>query len=197
MVQVMSEYQKKKKEITHRLSEFRNTAPKDKFYELCFCLLTPQSSARKCDNAVSELKKSGFSHKNISPKSILRKNGVRFHNNKSKYLLEMKEKYNSIDLNGDSFAARDFLVSNIKGLGLKEASHYLRNTGYSNLAILDRHILRNLVRHNVIKELPKSLSRKNYLEIEGKFRRFAEKAKIPMDHLDLLFWSLETGEIFK
>ncbi|HLC65798.1 MAG TPA: N-glycosylase/DNA lyase [Candidatus Nanoarchaeia archaeon] len=197
MGELIGGYQKKKKAIESRIREFKNAGRKEKFYELCFCILTPQSSARKCDNAVNELKKVNFRNVNIDPKLILRKNGVRFHNNKSKYLIEMKEKYSSIKLNGNSPASRDFLVANIKGLGLKEASHFLRNVGYSNLAILDRHILKNLVRHKVINEIPKSLSRKNYLEIEGKFIRFADRINIPMDHLDLLFWSFETGEVFK
>jgi thermostable 8-oxoguanine DNA glycosylase len=35
------------------------------------------------------------------------------------------------------------------------------------------------------------------LEIEKKFYDFSKKIKISMDELDLLFWSIETGEVFK
>jgi N-glycosylase/DNA lyase len=95
-------------------------------------------------------------------------------------------------------AARDWLVENIKGIGYKEASHFLRNIGFGeNLAILDVHILRNLKKVGVIKELPKSITKKRYLNIENKFKKFSDRIKIPMAHLDLLFWSLETGKIFK
>ena len=66
-----------------------------------------------------------------------------------------------------------------------------------NLAILDRHILKNLVVLGVIKEIPKSLTEKKYLEIEGKFEEFSKKINISMDELDLLFWSAEAGEVFK
>ncbi len=86
---------------------------------------------------------------------------------------------------------------NVKGLGWKEASHFLRNIGRRNLAILDRHILRNLKRHQVIRSLPKTLTAKRYKAIEQQFARFAEAIGISMDELDLLFWSRETGEILK
>jgi N-glycosylase/DNA lyase len=88
-------------------------------------------------------------------------------------------------------------VKNVKGLGWKEASHFLRNIGHRNLAILDRHILRNLKRHGVIKSLPKTLTPKRYLVIEQKFMEFSSTIGITMDELDLLFWSRETGEILK
>lgn len=55
-------------------------------------------------------------------------------------------------------------------MSYKEASHFLRNVGFGeNIAILDRHILRNLVKLEVIDELPKTLTPKLYLEIEEKW----------------------------
>ena len=86
----------------------------------------------------------------------------------------------------------------MKGLGYKEASHFLRNIGVGlDLAILDRHIIKNLKRYGVIEEVPKSLTPKKYLEIEEKMKEFARRIDIPMPELDLLFWSMETGEVFK
>jgi N-glycosylase/DNA lyase len=83
-------------------------------------------------------------------------------------------------------------------MGYKEASHFLRNIGFADdLAILDRHILKNLKIFGIIEEIPKSLSKKKYLEIEEKMRNLANEVNIPVSHLDLLFWSKETGEIFK
>ena len=115
--------------------------------------------------------------------------------------MELKTKYDFISENinkiKDPKELREFLVKNVKGYGYKESAHFLRNVGYKNLAILDRHILRNLLRYNVIDEIPKSLTPKKYFEIENKFLEFSNKLNIPMDHLDLLFWSKETGEIFK
>lgn len=93
---------------------------------------------------------------------------------------------------------REWLAKSIKGLGLKEASHFLRNVGLGdNLAILDRHILRNLKKYKVIKEIPESLSKKLYYEIEKKMINFSKKIKIPMQHLDMVFWYIANKEIFK
>ena len=97
----------------------------------------------------------------------------------------------------EKLALRNYLVENVKGIGWKEASHFLRNVGHRDLAILDRHILKNLVKLNVVKEVPKSLTPKVYFEIEEKFKKFSNEIKIPIDELDLLFWSMETGEVFK
>ena len=83
-------------------------------------------------------------------------------------------------------------------MGLKEANHVLRNLGFGeNIAILDRHILKNLKELNVIEEIPKSISEKKYYEIEEKMREYSKFSKIKMDELDLVLWYKQTGEIFK
>jgi len=93
---------------------------------------------------------------------------------------------------------REALAREIRGLGMKEASHFLRNIGIGgDLAILDRHILRNLAKYRIIDEVPKVLSRKAYLGIEEKMRCFSRSIGIPMDELDLLLWAKETGIVFK
>ena len=138
---------------------------------------------------------------------VISSKGVRFKNNKARYLVEAREKLcskNSKPLHKliSSFKtpreAREWLVGNIKGMGLKEASHFLRNIGYGeDVAILDRHILKNLVKLDVISAVPETLSKKTYLKIEQKMRGFSKRVKIPMSHLDLLLWFNETGALFK
>ncbi|MCS7106383.1 MAG: N-glycosylase, partial [Candidatus Aenigmarchaeota archaeon] len=91
---------------------------------------------------------------------------------------------------------REWLVKNVKGLGYKEASHFLRNIGYKNFAIIDFHILDLLERFGLIKK-PKSLSRKKYLEIENLLKKIAEKAKLSLAELDLYLWYLETKKVLK
>lgn len=114
----------------------------------------------------------------------------------------MKSEFDSIltaltDTN-DAFELREWLVRNVGGLGFKEATHFLRNIGRNGgLAILDRHILRNLQRYGALRSIPKSLTRKHYLRIERHFTEFATRIGIPVDELDLLFWSMETGVIRK
>ena len=92
---------------------------------------------------------------------------------------------------------RRYLFDEVKGLGFKEASHFMRNIGYRDLAILDRHILRMLVQCKVIEKLPEHLDKKTYFAIEEKFKVYSQQIKIPMDVLDLYFWSLATGKVFK
>jgi len=94
------------------------------------------------------------------------------------------------------FEAREWLVRNIKGLGMKESSHFLRNVGYKNLAILDRHIL-NIMKDEGIIEKPKSLTRKKYLEIEEKFNKMAKGFNMSPAELDLHMWCMKTGEVLK
>ena len=98
----------------------------------------------------------------------------------------------------DAFKTREWLVKNIKGLGYKEASHFLRNIGYGrDIAILDTHILKTLKKLGIIRKIPPYISKRNYCKIEDRMRRFARKKGIPLEELDLLLWSSETGFIFK
>ncbi len=194
-----------KKDIQKRKKEFKkNILNKENILkELFFCILTPQSKAIKCWQAVCEifsLDEKKFNYDNVE--KILSKK-VRFYRNKAKYLIEAKKKFEFIyklikNKKIDPLILREILIKEIKGLGYKEASHFIRNIGYSfELAILDRHILKNLKELKVIKKIPKTLSKKSYLEIEKKFSVFSKKINIPMVDLDLTFWAKQTGYVFK
>jgi N-glycosylase/DNA lyase len=209
--ELKNSYEKQKSEIKKRLEGFKRIwerSDEDVFVELCFCLLTPQSKARAADRAIKSLLE-----KNIlfsgNKEQILRElvnAGVRFPENKAKYIVEAREFFThdgKIDIKskldkGSASAKREWLIENVKGLGYKEASHFLRNVGLGfELAILDRHIMKNLIEYGVIDEIPKCLSRKCYLFFEEKMKKFSRQVNIPLADLDLLFWSGETGEIFK
>lgn len=201
--ELIEEYKSKKKYIKRRLKEFSDI-DKDKnkeiFPELCFCVLTPQSNARHCDKAIHELKKRNllFTGRVGAIRRIL-KGKTRFHNKKAGYIVNARRLFNKKILGqDDAKAIRNDLVQTIKGIGYKEASHFLRNIGLgADVAILDRHILKNLKIYGIINEIPLSLTPKTYLDIECKARRFSKRVRIPLEELDLLFWSKETGEIFK
>ncbi|MBF8295321.1 MAG: N-glycosylase/DNA lyase [Bacteroidetes bacterium] len=194
----------RRKAIRRRLGEFRRVKPSEYFYELVYCLLTPQTSAENAGRVVDKLRELSFHELPVDPEPILRSRStyIRFHRTKSNHLVKLKEEFpivlGSITPDISPFELREWLVKNVKGLGYKEATHFLRNVGRNGgLAILDRHILRNLKRLGAIRSLPKTLSRKKYLSIEQQFMRFAERSGIPLDELDLLFWSMETGVIRK
>src|SRR3989344_6347547 len=191
MNQLNKLYLGRKKEIEKRLNDFSKIKGDQLFYELCFCLLTPQSNAFRSDEKIKILMEKDFLNKKIDPHPIIK--DLRFHNNRNKYLKELKQNYPKIKkiLNNGykSEELRDILIKNVKGISMKESSHFLRNTGHRNLAILDRHILKNLHRYMAIEELPKTMTPKKYLEIEQRFLGFSKREGIPMDELDLLFWS--------
>ena len=189
--------------IRDRLGEFAAVPSGEYFYELVYCLLTPQSSAVNAGKAVHHLKENEFHQQEIDPEQLLHQKEfyIRFHKTKAKHLLRLKEQFpviaSHLSNGSSSHELREWLVKNVKGLGWKESSHFLRNIGHRNLAILDRHILKNLVRSGVLGRLPKTLTAKRYLSIEKKFKKFSDQIEIPMDELDLLFWSMETGQILK
>lgn len=190
--------------IKKRLNEFAKVPPSEYFFELIYCLLTPQSSAKHAELAVANLRAVEFNERDVDPEPILRHkdNYIRFHKTKAHHLIRLKTQFPVIIIKLvepiSSLELREWLVKNVVGLGYKEATHFLRNIGKSqNLAILDRHILRTLKRLEVIRLIPNSISRKRYLQIERRFAEFADNIGIPLDDLDLLFWSIETGEIRK
>ncbi len=195
---LLNTYDERRDAIKKRLQEFGNAKSDDEiFAELCFCLLTPQSRAKICWAAIESLKKENLLFN--GPQNEIEKHlaGVRFANVKAGRIVKARMHF-PVKVIESSHEFREWLVGNICGFGYKEASHFLRNIGMGEeLAILDRHILKNLVKYSVIPEVPKTLTRKRYLEIEERMKKFSKKIGVPLAELDLLFWSEETGEIFK
>lgn len=205
-------YQKIKSAIKRRISEFRAIIAGGKedeiFSELCFCILTANANALKCHEAIKELCRRDLLIRGracqIRPSL---KGMARFHNKKADYIVRARKLFkegsylNIVDrLDGNNIIdIRDRFVNAVKGYGYKEASHFLRNIGLgADIAILDRHILKNLKGYGVISRIPPSIgARKVYVGIEERMRSFSKKIGIPMDELDLLFWSMQTGFIFK
>lgn len=199
MENIFSRYNEKKLQLKSRLEDFKKLSEEQMRREFLFCILTPQSNAQRCWNAVEEIAKL----KNPSEKQIvdILKTRTRFHNTKAKRIVQAFTVWQRVkkELQTENvFDLRNWLADNVNGYGLKEAGHFLRNVGKSNneIAILDRHILRNLVSAKVIPD-EKIKNRKNYLQIEKDFLSYAKEIRIPADELDLLWWSEENGEIFK
>ena len=177
------------------------------FAEMAFCILTPQSKAKNAWKAITNIVENGLLYEGKAEEIVEFLNIVRFKNNKSRYLVELRELMTRerklqpkkiLSEIGDTFEKRKWILKNVKGMGLKEANHVLRNLGFGeNIAILDRHILRNLEALNVIDEIPKTITEKKYYEIEEKMREYSDFSKIKMDELDLVLWYKEAGEIFK
>ncbi len=196
-----------RKTIERRLSEFEalgRRGEKEWFSELCFCLLTANSKARTAISIQKELGQEGFLcalQKDV--RDCIRRNKHRFHNNKAAYICDarkhigIKRRITKMVKEEGEISARRWLADNVKGLGFKEASHFMRNVGYKNLSILDRHILNLMAEDNIIKEKPRSITRKNYLDIEKKFLSIARSLGMSAAELDLYMWYMKTGEVLK
>lgn len=209
---VLQIHQERGGEIRARLAEFENIwqtgSDELLFEELVFCIFTANASARMGLRSVAAVR--NLLQENV-PADILAQalTGVhRFPNARAGYIavtreflrqdcgLRLRERLTSFP---DSIARRDWLVreKGIKGLGYKEASHFLRNVGFRGLAILDKHILNSLADLGEINNSQAPATRSRYLEIENILKKFADKHGINFDELDLVLWSLKTGEILK
>jgi N-glycosylase/DNA lyase len=198
-------------EIRARLAEFDEvwrTATDERLWEeLVFCIFTAGASARMglgSVEAVRHLLAQG-THDELAA-ALASKH--RYPNSRSGYIvvtreflegdcgLRLRERLESF---GDPVERRDWLAreKGIKGLGYKESSHFLRNVGLRGYAILDKHILRCLAEVGVIESPQPPTTRARYLATEERLRRFARDIRIDFDELDLVLWSMKTGEILK
>ncbi len=205
------DYRAKKPLIVRRFAEFRKVYEKGDraiFEELCYCILTAGSSAKMGMRTVEALKDIIRSGSEKELRQRARASSVRFWRLRPSYIVHTREylaEACGLKLKGllGSFdsreARRDFFAKNkgVKGIGYKEASHFLRNIGFPGYAILDKHILNSLREMGVISARLRPTTRAGYLEIETKLEQFAKEIGIDMDHLDLLLWSRKTGEILK
>jgi N-glycosylase/DNA lyase len=175
--------------------------------ELVFCIFTAGASARmglRSIEAIRHLLDSGSQ----AELAAALQSRHRYPNSRSGYIvvtreflrqdceLRLRERLESFR---DPLERRDWLARErrIKGLGYKESSHFLRNVGFSGYAILDKHILRSLAELGVIESSQPPTTRSRYLETEERLKAFARDIRIDFDELDLVLWSMKTGEILK
>ncbi len=198
---MIQDFKTKKKDIRKRLKEFKDlkkSSNNKKFLELCYCLCTPLSNARKVYNIINGQNKNILLKGTEEQVQRLLKGNCRFHNNKAKYIIQARNFIKNINkLPKDSYEARELLINNINGLGYKEASHFLRNIGYRDLAILDGHIINSLFEIGVFRDNKRPSNKEEYLQMEQEMKKFAKQTNLKLDELDLLLWSNKTGEILK
>lgn len=203
-------YIKRKPEIQARLAEFRQLYRQGDlavFKELCFCILTANTSARMgitCIEAAGD----GILTADLEGLQGVLCGRYRFWRIRPAYIIHTRDYLmretgfriiEKIDSMTDFHERRDFFAANpgIKGIGYKEASHFLRNIGFPDYAILDKHIINLLFELGVVAEPKKPANRKQYLAIEETMREFSRDVRIGMDELDLTLWSYKTGVVLK
>ena len=189
--------------IQNRIKEFssiKKSGTAKIFKELSFCIMTANCGAAKCIE-VNDRIDEGFL--NLPEEELVNKFkefGYRFPNIRAKYIVEARNHISELEsiINSkiDEIKLREWVVKNVKGIGYKEASHFLRNIGYKNLAIIDFHIVDLLVKYDLI-EKPKSMTKKKYLEIEIVLKQLGRELRLDMAKLDLYLWYKETGKVLK
>ncbi len=206
-VRALTENPRVRKMVEERMDEFRQVHLMDsqKWYEeLVYCLLTAYSSALMGQRCVDALLGGTLMEGSLEDvRGCLVEEGHRFANRRAEYIYNTRDLAPRIKETIQGFQdpgeARMWLVENVKGLGWKEASHYLRNVGYFGLAIIDRHILSNMVEHGLIteEESRKSLTKKRYLAYEAILAKVARRLGMEPGELDLYLWYRKTGKVLK
>lgn len=184
-------------------NSFKDRSEEEWFSELCFCLLTANAKARTALALQETLGYKGFSSLSLPDLvQVIKQHKHRFHTTKALRIIgarvhrPIKRTIVDIQSTQGEAAARDWLVHNVKGLGLKEASHFLRNTGSESLAIIDRHISNILDQYALMKKSD-SLTTKIYHETEALCQTIAQKINVTPARLDLMLWYLKTGAVLK
>ena len=208
---VIAAHRERQVEIRNRLAEFaavwKEGTDARLWEEMVFCFFTGGCSAKmglRSIDAVRPLLGSG-----TQPEIASALTGVhRYPNARARYVfasrsflkehcnLELRAKLEAFDCR---LERRDWLVreKGIKGLGYKEASHFLRNIGLKGYAILDKHVLKCLAELKIIDTPKPPNTRSKYLRVEDQLRDLTERTKIDFDEMDLVLWSMKTGQILK
>ena len=210
---IRATHQARRKEIRARLVEFETVWQEGSdarlWEELVFCIFTAGASARmglKSIEAVRPLLMNGGQEEMTL--ALKQAGAHRFPVARPGYIvvardylsehcgMALRERLSGF---ASAIERRDWLAQEkrIKGLGYKEASHFLRNIGLKGLAILDKHVLRCLADLEVIESPRPPTTRARYLATEEKLREVAQHLEIDFDELDLVLWSMKTGEVLK
>lgn len=210
---IRATHRARKKEIRKRLDEFREVWRKGSdarlWEELVFCIFTAGASARMGLRAVEAIRPLLMEGEREEMTSALQHAGAhRFPVERPGYIvitrsylqehcdMGLRKKLKSF---ANPIERRDWLAQEkqVKGLGYKEASHFLRNIGFSGYAILDKHVMSCLKDLKVVDTPKPPGNRTRYLETEERLKFFARDIGIDFDELDLVLWSMKTGEVLK
>jgi N-glycosylase/DNA lyase len=189
--------------IDNRMGEFREKGEESSheiFKELCFCILCANYNAERGIRIQEELGEDFLYLHRSKLARRLRQIGYRYPETRARYIAEARTYKDSLKEILGSFRTeielREWLAKNVAGIGFKESSHFMRNIGYTDVSIIDFHILDILERYDLIVK-PKTLTKTRYLEIENILRGVAGSAGLNLGELDLYLWYMETGKILK
>ncbi|MGQ9856297.1 MAG: N-glycosylase/DNA lyase [Fervidobacterium sp.] len=178
--------------VEKRWAEFENLrnygSEDDLFSELSFCVLTANWSAQ---GGIKAQKLIGRGFSTLSQEELadkLREVGHRYPDARAQYIVTNRWIIGKLREIISIQDPREYLVKNIKGLGWKETSHFLRNVAFTNYAILDKHVLRVMNKYGLIEEIPKGWTKKKYLDYEERLRKVADAFGEHLGKFDLYLW---------
>ncbi|SNZ03706.1 N-glycosylase/DNA lyase [Persephonella hydrogeniphila] len=222
MIPAREEIEQAKKEVEkyvkQRIKEFKNLKEKnlttfdfrpfvdiqpyqaDILSEASFCILTANSSAVMGIKIQKEVGIEGFKKYPFEKLfEVIRKKGHRFAAQRAERIIKLRDKEDfliEISREDDGKKAREKLVKEIYGYGYKEASHFLRNIGFDDVAIIDRHISRFLFEKGLVKPR-KTITKKVYLECEEALEKISADLGLTQAELDLYIFYIKTGKVLK
>ncbi|WP_353738544.1 N-glycosylase/DNA lyase, partial [Acidiplasma sp.] len=188
--------------IEERVADFKNMGKsrnRSLFIELSFCILTANTSAEMGIRTQRYINEGFIDYDLETLRSELRKIKYRFYNKRSEYIVNARfiiPDLKKLLRNRDRYYVREYLVENIKGVGYKEASHFLRNVGIFDFAILDKHIMKLLHNFGFFNDI-KIKSGKDYKKYEEIFNSIAYDFGMEPGIFDLYLWKMATGKILK
>lgn len=190
--------------VLERVEEFKlnNKADEDVWFrELALCVLTANSSFVSAYRVLGYVMEE-FDRGTLNFERVLKDHGYRLYDVKAKYLKGIVKYRGRLKrwikpiADANQKRAREVLADEIYGIGMKEASHFLRNVGYFDLAIVDKHVSRFVTASGLVPPF-KSLTKRKYLEIEAKLTELARRYGMAVGILDLFIWHVETGTVLK
>ena len=176
------------------------------FSELSFCILTANSSASLGIKILAYLGEEGFMGKSLEElTNIFKDFGHRYAQQRAERVIEARNKFGEIkkllEREKNPRVIRQLLADarspyKIKGFGYKEASHFLRNIGFKEVAIVDRHISRFLIENGLLRQV-KTVTPKVYIEAERALEDLASHLNLTLGELDLYIFYIKTKKVLK
>lgn len=213
---VLQAYQENQEEIESRLEEFRELGEEDNqrvFRELVFVILSSRSAAKNAWKAATELESRGLLHAEKEDiAESLAEHEIQYELDKASYIIENRKKLSQPTLKDprprlklkqridaeNPGKTRDWMAGNLDGVGWKAASHFMRNTGHGkDFAIISSHIASSMYELGLRDTQSSPSDREDYMEAEEKLKNFSDDIDIELEALDLVLWSMRTGEVFR
>ena len=189
-------------QISKKIQTFlflKHAPPNTIFQELCYCILTANCPAIRCMMIQELLSEDFLSASTDTLSRKLKQYGYRFPHIRAEYITASRKHLEKIPQalrTRNRQQRRLWLIHSIKGLGYKEASHFLRNIGYLDYAIIDIHIIHLLKKYDIIPPT-KTITANTYLYLEKQLQCIAQSEKLRLGELDLYLWYMQTGAILK